>query len=47
MKGPIDVWNEKATSTGMKIVLGLVYLVFFWAVVLWWIIAYFTGDDST
>lgn len=45
MKGPMDVWNEKADSTGMKVVLGAVYLFFIYAVILWWIVAKVAGDD--
>jgi len=41
----MDVWNEKADSTGMKVVLGAVYLVFLWAVVVWWIAAKVVGDE--
>lgn len=46
MKGPMDVWEEKATSTGMKVVLGIVYLLFIWVVVVWWIAAMVMGDDE-
>jgi len=42
----MDVWEEKATSTGMKVVLGAVYLFFLYVVVIWWVAAKVMGGDE-